>query len=387
MRRTVASICGVLLLILLLSGCRSGNELNAMSLVMGIAIDKSDKENEYSVTAQLANAEVHSGGSMKSSGGGKGKGYVNVTMEGLGISDAMLGISRKLSRKLYTGHIQLVVISRAVAEDGIGPILNYFIGSADGRMSTILLIAHDKASGLFECESPTKQSPADNLAGLIKAQVKAGEAAEPSMLSFLSDMAGGLTAPKIPVAEIKKDENGEELTEITGLAVFDGMELRDIMSGEQAHAVFAVHGSTGSGYQQIVSGGKYLTLHVEGATSRVYSTIENGMPKITAVLNREYSVDDSTFDFDFLDENARHKAEQLSKEQLLKQLQDTLEWARQRQLDVFAFGEHLYRYHNRETVELLRDWRAAFPELEVSFELDVTILGTGAILKNLEPVR
>ena len=382
MRQAAALLCVAALLV---SGCRSSNELNAMSLVMGIAVDKGEQESEYEVTVQIANAAAHSGGSANSGGADIGEAYMNITARGTGVSDAMHEISRMLNRKLYTGHIQVVVIGLAVAQDGIGPILNYLIGSADGRLSTILLIAGNKASDMFNENDPMKQSPADNLAGLIDAQVKAGVAAKPTMLAFLNDMAGGLTASKIPVVEMKKGENDEEFAEITGVAAFDGMKLKDIMSTGQAQAVLAVRNQARGGYQQIIKDEGYLTLRIEKASSHVRAAVTDGTPRVTVVLQREYSVDDSTLDIDFLDDDERRCAEQLSKEKTLEQLCGALAWAKERQLDVFAFGEHLYRYCDAETRELLRDWQTAFPELEVAFELDVTILGTVAILKSLKP--
>ena len=175
--------------------------------------------------------------------------------------------------------------------------------------------------------------------------------------------------------------------DITGFAVFDGFVLCDVMSGGQAQAVLAVRDLIRGGYQQVISGGRYLTLRVEKASARVISAVENGRPKMMVRLYRTYSVDDSTPGFDFLDETVRHRAEQLSGKQTLSQLQDTLAWAKERRLDVFAFGERLYRYHSRETPELLQNWRTAFTELEVTFDVDVTILGAGAIMKSIDPPR
>ena len=387
MRKLVASICVAAVIALLLSGCRSSNEINSMSLVMGIAIDKGRGEREYEVTAQIAQVSGHSGGGEEAGGAAVGdEAFLNITTKGLGVSAAMIEISRMINRKLYTGHIQVVVIGREVAEDGIDPILNYFIGSADGRLSTTLLIADKKAKTLFEGKSSVNHSPASNLAGLVDAHVKAGELSEPTMLSFLDDMIGGLTAPKIPIVEPVKDENGGEFAEITGAAVFDGTKLKDVMTIRQSRAVFAVRNRISGGYQKIIRDGRYLTLRIEKASSHLSATVVDGKPSMTVTIRREYSVDDSTWDIDYLNDDERKKAEALSKEKSLELLCDTLAWARARGLDVFAFGEYLYRHNNRETGELLRNWREAFAKLEVEFEVEVTILGTGAILKNLEPV-
>ena len=387
MRKALVLSCTALMAATLLSGCRSSNELNVMSLVMGIAIDKGGRENEYEVTAQIAQPTAHLGGGESSGASENSGGHLNITRTGVGVSAAMHEISQVQSRKLYTGHIQLVIISREVAKDGIGPILDYFIGSADGRLSTTLLIAGGSAKALLEGKSKTKHSPAAILAGLIEARVKAGEINESTMLAYLDDMVGGLTAPIIPVVEMKKDKNGGEQAELTGAAVFDGTRLREVMTTSQSQAVLAVRNQISGGFQKVEKDGKYLTLHVEKASSRVHATVEDGRPKMTVMIYREYSVDDSTLDIDYLNNSGRHSAEQILKAQTLEQLQKTLAWAKEQRFDAFGFGEFLYRHHNRETQELLRNWSRAFPELEVNFEIDVTILGAGAILKSLEPVN
>lgn len=388
MRRLAALLCLSAMLAPLLAGCQHSTEINALSLVMGIAIDKGDEENEYEVTAQIARAEVLSGGdSQSNSASGDDEGFLNISKKGVGISAAMLEISQLMNRKFYTGHIQVVVISREVAESGIGPIIDYFIGSTDGRLSTALLIAADEAKALFESGNPLDHSPASNLAGLLRAQVKAGEISESSILTFLDDMIGSLTSATVPVAEVVKDDSGKEFAEITGVAAFDGLELRDVMTINQSRAVLTTKDKITGGYLKVDRDGKYLTLQLEKTSTQVSSEIVDGKPKITVRVVREYTVDDSTWDFDYLEEEQRLEAEGLAEHHAYELLNDALEWARERGLDVFGFGERLYRYHRRDTEELLRNWSEAFPELEVELEVDITVLGSGAILQNLKPIE
>ena len=386
MKKATAMICAAAFFAALLCGCRSSNELKAMALVMGVAIDKGGGENEYTVTAQIAQPPSTAAVTGGESGGpADNEVYTNLTKTGAGVSDAMREISRLQSRKLYTGHIQVVIISRAVAADGIEPVLNYFIGSADGRMSTLLLISEGEAKMLLEAKTGTAQCPAESLAELIGARVKAGELPEPTMLSFINDMLGGLTAPVIPIIEIKK--NGEsELAEVTGTAAFSGAELSDVMTRRQSQAVFDIRGKTDGGYLTARKNDGYMTLHVEKASSHFSAGFSNETPEITVVVRREYSVDDSSPGLDLLNDGVRQRAELYIKKQLARQFCDTIEHAKEKQLDVFGFSEYLYRFHSGK-IKPIYDNREIFPELEVKLELEVRILGTGALQKRLRPEK
>ena len=386
MKKAIVFFCAAALFGALLPGCGTGRELNSLALVMGVAIDKGAGKNEYEVTAQLAQTPT-SVSDSEGTGAPNDGAYENLTKIGVGVAAAMQEISRVQSRALYTGHIQLVVISREVAEEGIEPILNYFIGSADGRLSTLLLIAENDAKELLESKSAAAKSPAAGLAELIETRVKAGELTRPSMLSFLNDMLDGLTASMLPVVSTKKDKNDNDIIQITGAAAFDGAVLSEVMPLKIAQAILTLRDKTGGGYLTVQTDGGYMTLRVKKASSRVRTEIMDGTPKIKVTVNREYLVDDSTLELDFSNENSRAEAEAFAKEELSRLLNNALRWAKRYKLDVFAFGEQLRRYHRHESEPWLEDWRGFFPELDVELEINVKILGTGATIKGLEPAE
>src|SRR5699024_7954334 len=105
-------IVTLLILTLLLSGCWDRRELNELGITMALGIDKI--ENEYVVSAQVV---VPSEVSMKAS---TGRSAVTLyKASGDTIYEAFRRMTKNSPRKIYPGHLQILVLSEDLAKEGI----------------------------------------------------------------------------------------------------------------------------------------------------------------------------------------------------------------------------------------------------------------------------
>ncbi len=116
-----------LLFLTLLAGCWDKKELNDLAIAVGLAIDKS--EGGYKLSTQIVNPSEVSPQANSS-------GITPVTVrskQGKTMYEAIRRLSLTNSRRIYTSHLRLLVISEEVAKEGITEVLDYLSRDKDFR--------------------------------------------------------------------------------------------------------------------------------------------------------------------------------------------------------------------------------------------------------------
>ena len=126
----------LLILCLLLSGCWDRRELNEISITLAMAIDK--VEDEYQLTVQVV---VPSEVSMQT-----GTGRSTVTLfqsKGETVYEAIRKLTIDSPRKVYPGHLQMLVIGEELAREGISESLELLSRDWELRSDFYVVVARD----------------------------------------------------------------------------------------------------------------------------------------------------------------------------------------------------------------------------------------------------
>ena len=382
-KKLPAALLAALLSLSLLSGCWNNIDINRLSFVMGIAVDRDDAENQYTVTAQIARPSALS--SLGDSGGGEDA-YTNLTQTATSVELAMNQISLRTNRRIYAGHNQIIVISMDAAKQDITPVLDYFVRRADGRFTASLYISEGSANELMEIKGGLEKLPAIYLSQLTKSRIGPGETAQNSIISFLASFLSKTSAPVISILKIVDDENGEQRAEPSGMAVFKGAQVCTALDPKQAAAVIAILNKAQGEIWQIDVFGGYMDLEVlQSRVDTVPVFSGDRLEKIRVDLDFGCSIINMAGNADILSPDVRDQVAEVVKADILDSLCSTFEYTQKYSADVFGFGELLHRYHPRKTKDLIENWETAYPELAVEFNVKVEILSTGSIIQPFEP--
>lgn len=374
----------VLLSLCLLSGCWSSINMNELGFVMGVAIDRLPRtgEHDYTVTAQIAKP-----GLLKASGSAPSDGeeaYVNYTAQGRGVESAAINLSRRVNRKLYTGHNQVLVVSSEVAELGIDTIMDSFLRSSDARLTVLLFVAEERAADVFEVDGELEHLPVLQLKSLAEDQNNYGEIFCADIRSFLTATRSELTAPTAPTVRIAQREGGGEELQLSGMAVFKDAALCTTLTPRQGQAMLMVQGRPERGYLEVVLEDRYVGLRINSSAADIRPEFKGDrLERIAVRIDLGCSVVDTDADVDFLAQQARLQVGAVAAEQVTRQLRETLAHTQRFGADVFGFGELLQRYHPKRAAQLLERWDEAYRALEVTFEVAVEILSSGAVMHPL----
>lgn len=142
----------ILIICIFISGCYNYNELNKLSIVSSVSIDK--KDDLYKVGAQVMNVS-----SNETSDSSK---IIVYEETGKTINEALRKINNKSSRKLYPGHLSKLVLSEEVSKDGINNVLDLFMRIPEIKDEfTITVSKGIDASDVIKIITLPDQIPAD----------------------------------------------------------------------------------------------------------------------------------------------------------------------------------------------------------------------------------
>ena len=141
----------LLLFIFLFTGCFNYGELNKMAIVTSIGIDK--VKDKYLVSVQVINAKKDNE---------KGSNITVYTHKGHTIFEALRETTLKSPKKLYGGHMEKLVLSKEVAEDGIINVIDSFERISDIKNEfNIIILENGKAYNLLKILTTSENIPAE----------------------------------------------------------------------------------------------------------------------------------------------------------------------------------------------------------------------------------
>lgn len=216
-----AAVC-VILIAAVFSGCAGNENLKDLSVVEGMGIDY--ENGEIGVTVQSLNL------SKEGSGADALSGNITKTVQGNGknISAAVQRTSESLSKKLFFGQNQILVIGNELANDNLNLCFDYLLRDSDSRPDVAVCIASGKASETLSSKIGGALVPAQAVAELLYNGEAGGFAAYVTvneMLNLYKDKTSDIYLPVVSA--------GSDSAEVTGIAVYDDIKLANVLPETQ----------------------------------------------------------------------------------------------------------------------------------------------------------
>ena len=183
----------LILLIFLLTGCFNYSELNKMAIVSSIGVDK--ENDNYIVSVQVINA------SKEENDGSKITVYKEKAKS---IFEALRRITLKSPKKLYSGHMEKLVLSKEVAEDSIINVIDSFERISEVKNEfNIVILDEGKASDFLKILTTTENIPAEYVKHTIDTASKYSSLTYSTKLDeFLSLYLKKNIDPVIPIVKV-----------------------------------------------------------------------------------------------------------------------------------------------------------------------------------------
>jgi spore germination protein KC len=382
-----------LVVIVLLTGCWNSRELNDMSIVMAMGVDKLDKTNEYQVSIQVVNPGAVSSGTIGGGSGGSGTPVTVFSGTGKTLFEAIRKTSQKVPRELFFSQMQLLVIGEAAAKDGIEKLFDFFDRGHEIRLTTKVLVTRGaKAKQMMGILAPVEKIPAIGMVGKVEATEKLWSE---NVNNKIDDIIKALVIEgKEPIIsgviingnfkEGNKNANLEQtepsaIVEIKGIALFKNGKLRRWMDGDKARGILLVLNKM-KGTIIVLdrnNGKKRVDIEIIRSKTNVSAKVKDDRPIIQIDIRQEGHLGEVTYPVDLTKREEISKLEKEWEKEIEKEVIQAVNIAQREKCDIFGFGGAVKQTNPKAWEKMRKDWSKIFAETKVDVKVDAYIRRTG----------
>lgn len=357
------------------TGCWNYGEVDKLSTVAGIAIDKGE-DDKIVLTVELVdptggNDSMHTGSQL-------------ITLTGHTIFDIVRRIITESGTKLYWAHAKSLIMSEEIARSGAAKVIDWYIRDTETRSDIHVLVSGEKtAKEILD----SKEKVSDPISYRIEDILKNEKSVSASPVMELWDFVDTINTPGIssilPVIYLK-DNNGRETASINGLAVFDMDRMLGKMDYLQTKYVLMLRNELEGG---VVPLGGYnqkpgISLEIFNNKTKVKPVIVDGEVQIRVQTHTVMAVDEVLQKVDFYTEKGRTEVEELAEETMETEMMKVIKYAQQKyKQDVFGFGRIIHERMPKQWKSLEANWDERFSQLKVTVEAEVMIKNTASSIK------
>ncbi len=373
-----------------LTGCGGYEELNNLSIVTAVAFDKTD--DVYELSFLIANSPK----AQTSAKEGEAKTTV-YTGKGKTIAEASKDIEQIVPKQIYLGHINVVVISEDIAEDGFLKIADWLLRNPQTRKKFYLLQAKDvSAKNILKIVSPLESFPSQSIATLIESNSETKSIATSITYSnFIAQILEKGYDPVLPSITIKGDvkegsnEKNLETTEpesylvLGPLAIYKGDKLEGFSNEKESWAINVLKNEA----KEVNYNVKYQNQDVSIETSSLKSDIKiidkNNIEITISGVGDIYNINNQ---IDIQNYKEINKIEKTWSKSLKKDLSKVVKKVQSKyKADIFGFGNLIYKNDPKTWEKLEKEWNSKyFPNLNVKIKTNLKISATGSLVKTIK---
>lgn len=375
--------------LLINTGCWNRREFNELSLVVGIAIDKTD-DNQFLVTVQIVDP-----GEIAFKGGGGRTPVTTYTQKGKTLFETVRRMTTIAPRKLYFSHLQMVILSEKIAKDGINHALEFFTRDPEFRKDFYIAIARDiKATEIMKNLTSIEKIPSNKLHSSLDASEKAwaptvATRMDELLLQLTSDgnnpVLTGITIRGSKVNHGHSMKNLETISNIArlqyqGIAVFNKDKLVGWLNEKQSKGYNYINDNITNTVGAVpCSKNEDLVVEYIRSHTDVKGKIENGKPKIEINIKTEGNIAEVACGVDLTNLKAIRKLEEATEKVNLDIVKSALKKAKELGVDIFGFGEAIHRADPKSWGSLKKNWNQEFVNMPVSVTSDFKFRRTGTV--------
>lgn len=369
--------------ILFLGGCGGKREIDELAYMLGIGIDRGEKEGTYLVTMQIAEPKASGGGAAELENW-------TISMETKSLSTVMEQAAEALSKQPFAGTVRVIVLGEDLAEAGINEALDYFQRFYEFRRTIYLLVAEGQAREIMEAKLRTREIPSLNLFNTIEGQKRQSVFPVTRLGHYLTVLGRESQNPIIPrVDKIQpgehglfySDKEGQEIL-IHESAVFEGGKCVAKLNDEETKGYLWLDDEIES---RVLEGEdeEGVTVTAWVLNSKTKYKVEN----IDGKMGLRFNIKTMVSINEIL--GGSEQADIYRWQQFIKELQPLMAQAIQKEceaavakskekgLDFIGIGRKIEIKNPKYWRELKENWPQGIKDIPVAYDIDVKIEHSG----------
>lgn len=367
------------LLLFTLTGCWNYREVEKISTVAGIAIDKGEKDNEITLTVEVVDGK---GGEDSMSTGSE-----RISLSGNTMFEIVRRMIMESGMRLYWAHAKSIILSEEIARSGAAKIIDWYVRDSETRADIHILVSGEKTAKEVLDIGGQLDEP---LSYKIDEMLKNEKSVSASPVMEIYDFADTINTPGIssvlPMIYLAEDD-GKKTASISGMAVFDLDRMLGTMDYHKTKYVLFLRDEIKGG---ILPLGGYnrapgISLEVFKNKTKIEPVLVDGEVEIRVKTRTVVAVDEVQENVDYYTSKGRAEIEKLAGDMMVKEMENVIEIAQKRyKQDIFGFGDRIHKKMPHLWKSLEPDWDEKFSRLKVTVQAKVEIKNTASTRKPIK---
>jgi spore germination protein KC len=363
-----------------LSGCWDSSELNKTSLITGVALEPGEHSKlRLTVETMIAKRPEESKDTAPS---------IVQSLEGNSLPDLLVRFNESLDRSLLISHIGVIVIDERLARKGLQSILDPLQRTRFIREDVLILISEGiQASQIFKVLYPRSMQASSKIVTQLKSyrssrggipQSRLFDTSEALLAEGRELMLGSISL-KGSIKDADKMESIKMVTPkasivITGAGIFKEDKLKGFITVDECRLVMMASNQVKETTLSIPYHDHEVSLRLRHMQSDIQAFMDKGKVKIQVALEGDGVVSSVDESIDITKISGYEKLEKLGSDYLEKQLSKAIQSIQKKYgLDVFGFGEQMYRNHYAQYVPLAGRWNEVFAKTPVTVKVKIRL--------------
>ncbi|RBP86295.1 Ger(x)C family germination protein [Cytobacillus firmus] len=355
-----------IILVLLLSSCTNSEEVDKLSLISAVGLEKMP-DNEYKIIIQYLMPK-------------KDQEPLPITKEvdGLSIYEANNNLNEFLPRKPYWSHNFVILLSEELAKEGIRSQLDFFRRNPEMRQDTLVAITESPRKILYNLQ---KQQLSGQTLKLIARQASARKGL--GEVSTLHKVYQNLffKKPFLTITHIFLD--GEN-PRIDGFSIFDKDKYITTIKGDEARGLGFL--KLKNKYSSVTMNcldkeNRQITFNLTNIHKKTNAYVNDlGIFEIRLSLEFEAFLAESHCMRNISDTDTIKKLEKALNKKIKELAKKTIEHSQQNvEIDYFGFGNLLYLNHPKKWKEIEGEYETVYKNADIKLKINTKIVQTGAV--------
>lgn len=378
---------------LLLTGCWDYRELENLAIVSAIGIDIED--DQISVSAQIINSKKVNTNTQGSGGSEEVAAFV-YQMKAPTIREAITKMVVESPKKLYLGHMDLLVIGEEAAKKGINDFIDFFMRDAEARkIFTTVISKNSKAIDVLEIVQPLESVTGKSIHFSFEATTRYyGSLSNASFDDVITCLFTEGRHPTIAAVEIKgpveeatnndniKETKAKTKIRIVGTGILKKDKLIGYIDENEGVYYSMIRGKvqTTTVSFKCDDKKKYGNIVIDGLEVKLNVEPTKNIPHAEVIINGEAALTECNCKIDLEIPKNIKKIEDMVNKEMKKEMEKVIAKIQKFNSDVFGYGEFLYRNHYQYWKKQNKIWNDIFPKIETTVKSNIKVIRISATI-------
>ena len=374
MNKSFIFILIIFMILSFVTGCGNYIEIEQLSPVAGIAIDKSPIG--YKLTAEIIDVDEST----------KEPKFVSLRLstDGKSIFDCVRNMINLTAKKLYFGHTSVIIVSKDIAKDSIIPILDFIFRDSETRINMYMVVSDEyTANEILHLKSVSTDIRAFEIDTMIVSNDQLSKVPNTSVYQLTNYIGTPGLYPVIPTVRMELNE-GLETIALSGGAIFKKGKLEGFLGLDDIKYLRFIRNEIKGGLFIFNISNTTISLEIFKNKTKVRPKIVNDQLVMEIKIKTIVNIGEIDGEIDTLHENSINRIKTIAEKSLED---DILQFIKTIQtdygLDIFGFGNIVKQRMPDLWKEIEADWDNIFKELDIDVNADIHIRSSGNLFKTL----